>query len=118
MRAAILTISTSVANGTSDDESGPELAELAQNAGAQIVARQTLPDDQQVIEQALRDHAPQADLIFTTGGTGLTPDDVTPEATKAVIERDAPGFASNPGRTYPRASGAVTAARRLSGQAQ
>jgi len=93
MRAAILTISTTVANGTSEDESGSELAELADAAGAEIVAREALPDDRRAIEHALRKHAEDADLIFTTGGTGLTPDDVTPEATKAVIERDAPGFA-------------------------
>ena len=93
MRAAILTISTSVANGASEDESGSQLAELAAQAGAQIVPRETLPDDEQAIAEALRTHAQNADLVFTTGGTGLTPDDVTPEATKAVIERDAPGFA-------------------------
>src|SRR5207245_6130529 len=64
--------------------------------GANVVDRELIPDDQGVIEQTLRRHAaPEADtaLIFTTGGTGLTPDDVTPEATRAVIERDAPGFA-------------------------
>jgi molybdopterin adenylyltransferase len=93
MKTAILTISTSVANGSAEDESGPELAELAAAAGAQIVAQQTLPDDRPAIERALKTHAQEADLVFTTGGTGLTPDDVTPEATKAVIDRDAPGFA-------------------------
>ena len=71
-----------------------ELAELATDAGAEIVATEVLPDDQQSIEDALRRHADAGtSLIFTTGGTGLTPDDVTPEATKAVIDRDAPGFA-------------------------
>ena len=57
---------------------------------------EVVSDDREQIEQALRRHsAPAADtpLIFTTGGTGLTPDDVTPEATRAVIDRDAPGFA-------------------------
>jgi molybdenum cofactor synthesis domain-containing protein len=96
MNAAILTISTSVANGESEDISGPALARLVREAGAQIVAQQTLPDDRDQIEAALRQHsAPGAEtsLIFTTGGTGLTPDDVTPEATRAVIDRDAPGFA-------------------------
>src|SRR6266480_3366224 len=65
MRAAIITISTSVAAGRTEDRSGAALAELAADTP----------------------------LIFTTGGTGLTPDDVTPEATRAVVERDAPGFA-------------------------
>ena len=91
-----MTISTSVAAGDSDDVSGPTLAELAQAAGVEVVAREVLPDDRSAIEEALRRHAaPDAatPLIFTTGGTGLTPDDVTPEATRAVIDRDAPGFA-------------------------
>ncbi len=94
MRAAILTISTSVAAGSNEDTSGAILAEHAQAAGAEIVAREVLPDDRAQIEAALRRHA-EADipLILTTGGTGLTPDDLTPEATRAVIDRDAPGFA-------------------------
>ncbi|MBV8955206.1 MAG: MogA/MoaB family molybdenum cofactor biosynthesis protein [Solirubrobacterales bacterium] len=96
MRAAIVTISTSVAAGRTEDTSGHALAELAQRAGAEVVASETVTDDQRTIEEALRRHsAPQTgiSLIFTTGGTGLTPDDVTPEATRAVIDRDAPGFA-------------------------
>jgi molybdopterin adenylyltransferase len=96
MRTAILTISTSVAAGVSEDLSGQVLAEQATAAGAEVVERRVLSDDREAIEEALRRcSAPQAgiSLIFTTGGTGLTPDDVTPEATKAVIDRDAPGFA-------------------------
>jgi molybdenum cofactor synthesis domain-containing protein len=93
MKAAIITLSTSVSQGETEDTSGAALAELAQAAGAEVVARQTLPDDQAAIEHALRQHDNTGvPLIFTTGGTGLTPDDVTPEATRAVIERDAPGF--------------------------
>jgi molybdenum cofactor synthesis domain-containing protein len=94
VRAAILTISTSVARGTREDRSGDALARLAGEAGAQIAARDVVADDPAAIEAVLRRHVADAvDLIFTTGGTGLTPDDVTPEATRAVIERDAPGFA-------------------------
>jgi molybdenum cofactor synthesis domain-containing protein len=94
MKTAILTISTSVADGDSEDISGPVLAELAANAGAEIAATDVVRDDQREIEQALRDQAGGGmSLIFTTGGTGLTADDVTPEATRAVIDRDAPGFA-------------------------
>lgn len=94
MRTVVLTISTSVAAGESDDRSGSALAEYAAQAGAEVVARETLSDDRAQIEQALRRHVESGvDLIFTTGGTGLTPDDVTPEATRAVIDRDAPGFA-------------------------
>ncbi len=96
MNAAILTISTSVAAGRSEDTSGVVLAEAATEAGAMVVAREVITDDAAQIEEALRRYsAPQAgvSLIFTTGGTGLTPDDVTPEATRAVIDREAPGFA-------------------------
>src|SRR5215469_4335998 len=73
MRCAILTVSTSAAAAQSDDVSGPALAEAAAGAGAQVAA--------------------DVELILTTGGTGLTPDDVTPEATLAVIEREVPGLA-------------------------
>jgi molybdopterin adenylyltransferase len=94
MRTAILTVSTSVAAGRTEDRSGAALAELALAAGAEIVARDVLADDRPAIEQWLRRQADEgASLIFTTGGTGLTDDDVTPEATRAVIDRHAPGFA-------------------------
>ena len=94
MDAAILTISSSVASGEHEDESGPALAQLASGAGAQIVARDVVADDRAAIEAWLRRHVVAGvALIFTTGGTGLTIDDVTPEATRAVIEREAPGFA-------------------------
>jgi len=94
MRTAVLTISTSVSEGRAQDTSGPLLASLADEAGADVVAVEVLPDDRAIIEVRLRHHADDGcDLVFTTGGTGFTPDDVTPEATKAVIDRDAPGFA-------------------------
>jgi molybdopterin adenylyltransferase len=94
MKTAILTISTSVAAGRNEDTSGEALAELAQTAGAELVAQAVLPDDRAAIEAWLRVQATGgAELILTTGGTGLTPDDVTPEATNAVIDRAAPGFA-------------------------
>ncbi|MGI8507197.1 MAG: MogA/MoaB family molybdenum cofactor biosynthesis protein [Solirubrobacteraceae bacterium] len=94
MRTAILTVSTSVAAGRTEDRSGAALAELAQAAGAEIVSRDVLADDRGAIEDWLRrEAAGGTSLIFTTGGTGLTDDDVTPEATLAVIDRHAPGFA-------------------------
>jgi molybdopterin adenylyltransferase len=94
VKTAVITISTSVAAGENEDVSGETLAELAQQLGAEIVASEVVSDDARAIEEALRRQVDSGvALIFTTGGTGLTPDDVTPEATRAVIERDAPGFA-------------------------
>jgi molybdopterin adenylyltransferase len=94
MRTAVLTISTSVSRRESDDESGPLLAHLAEEAGAEVEAMEVVPDDYALIEDRLHHYVDDGyALVFTTGGTGLTPDDVTPEATRAVVERDAPGFA-------------------------
>jgi molybdenum cofactor synthesis domain-containing protein len=94
VNAAILTISSSVARGASEDASGPLLAELAEQAGAEITALEVIPDDLALIEDRIRHHVDEGvAFVLTTGGTGLTPDDVTPEATRAVIEREAPGFA-------------------------
>ncbi len=95
MRAAIITISTSKAAGLGEDESGARLAELAERIGLQIAARELLPDERPAIEARLRHWAASEDcaLVLTTGGTGLSPSDVTPEATLAVIERQAPGIA-------------------------
>jgi molybdopterin adenylyltransferase len=90
----VLTISTSVSRLEAEDASGPALAGLAEEAGCEVVAMEVIPDDFALIEDRLRHYVDEGcDLVFTTGGTGLTPDDVTPEATRAVIERDAPGFA-------------------------
>jgi molybdopterin adenylyltransferase len=93
MRAAIITVSTSVAAGTTEDTSGAALADHARAAGADVVANEVVTDDLAKIEAVLRRYvADDVALIFTTGGTGFTPDDVTPEATRAVIEREAPGY--------------------------
>jgi molybdopterin adenylyltransferase len=94
LRAAVLTISTSVAQGGAEDASGPLLAELLEGVGADVVALEVIPDDRALIEDRIREHVDDGvDLVLTTGGTGLSPDDVTPEATRAVLDRDAPGFA-------------------------
>jgi molybdopterin adenylyltransferase len=83
-----------VARGEAEDESGPVLAELARAAGAEVATVEAVPDDRYLIEERLHHHAGAGcTFVFTTGGTGLTPDDVTPEATRAVIDREAPGFA-------------------------
>ena len=94
IRAAILTISDSAVAGTREDRSGPAVAEKAQALGWSIVAREVLKDEQEEIAAAmirLIDQG-QIDVIVTTGGTGLGPRDVTPEATKAVADREVPGF--------------------------
>jgi molybdopterin adenylyltransferase len=95
VRAAILTISTSRATRPGEDQSGPALAEFARGVGAEIAATDLVPDDQELIAAALRRFcdAEECDLVLTTGGTGFAPSDVTPEATRAVIEREAPGIA-------------------------
>ena len=94
MRTAVLTVSTSVSRREHEDESGPALAALAEKAGCEVIAMEVVPDDLALIEDRLNHYVDEGyDLIFTTGGTGLTPDDVTPEATRAVLTREAPGFA-------------------------
>jgi molybdopterin adenylyltransferase len=94
VQTAIITISTSVASSQGEDVSGPRLAELAREAGAEVVSTEVVADDAAQIEARLRAHVEAGvAFVFTTGGTGFTADDVTPEATRAVIERDAPGFA-------------------------
>jgi molybdenum cofactor synthesis domain-containing protein len=94
MRTCVLTISTSVSRRASEDESGPLLAHLAEEAGADVEAMEVVPDDYGLIEDRLHHYVDDTfALILTTGGTGFTPDDITPEATRAVIEREAPGIA-------------------------
>jgi molybdenum cofactor synthesis domain-containing protein len=94
-RAAIVTISTSKAAGEGEDESGPRLAQLAERLGAQVVAREVIADERDTIEARLRHWAlsERCELVLTSGGTGVSPSDVTPEATLAVIEREIPGIA-------------------------
>lgn len=94
MRTAVLTVSTRASRRKIEDLSGPLLARLAEEAGAAVEAMEVVPDDRALIEDRLHRYVDDGfDLVFTTGGTGLTPDDVTPEATRDVVERDAPGFA-------------------------
>jgi molybdenum cofactor synthesis domain-containing protein len=94
MRAVVLTVSTSVSRRTAEDTSGPLLAARAEAAGCEVIAMEVVPDDFSLIEDRLFHYADDGcDLILTTGGTGMTPDDITPEATRAVIQREAPGIA-------------------------
>ena len=93
--AAVLTVSDRVSRGERPDEGGPLVAELLKNAGYEVVRTAVVPDEQVQIEAALRQMADGGDiqLLVTTGGTGFAPRDVTPEATLAVADRNAPGIA-------------------------
>ena len=93
--SAILTISDRSARGEREDRSGPALAAAAVAAGFRVVAQEIVPDDREEIETRLRAFADggQIQMVLTTGGTGVGPRDVTPEATLAVIERRVPGLA-------------------------
>jgi molybdenum cofactor synthesis domain-containing protein len=95
MRIAILTTSDAGARGERVDTSGDAIAAWAKARGAEVTSRELVPDDTGEIVRILTRWSDDdtADVIFTTGGTGLSPRDVTPEATRAVIERDAPGLA-------------------------
>ena len=93
MRAAVLTISDRCFRGEQEDRSGPAVREVLEDAGLTAVAVETLPDELELIAAALRRHAEGAELVVTTGGTGLAARDVTPEATRLVCERLVDGLA-------------------------
>ena len=92
MRAAVLTVSDGVAAGEREDRSGDLLVELLETDGYEV-ARRVVADDRAEITAALVDLAAAAELVLTTGGTGLGPRDVTPEATAQALDRPAPGIA-------------------------
>lgn len=94
IRVAILTISDSAANGTRADASGPALRAHCIDLGWNVVAESVIPDENEKIASALSSWADRhtADLILTTGGTGVAPRDVTPEATRSILDREIPGI--------------------------
>jgi molybdopterin adenylyltransferase len=92
VKAAVLTVSDGVASGDRQDESGDTLAELLAAEGYDVV-RRVVPDEREAIASALRELAEDVRVVLTTGGTGVAPRDVTPEATAEVIERNVPGIA-------------------------
>ena len=94
MKAAVLTVSDGVAEGTREDRSGDLLDELLAGDGYEV-ERRVVPDDRDAIADAIVSLADEGEaaLVLTTGGTGLGPRDVTPEATMSVLERAAPGIA-------------------------
>ncbi len=85
--AAVITISDSGSRGGRADLSGPAVVELLKQRGFSVAETETIPDDQPIIEKSLRRLAGEASLVVTTGGTGIAPRDVTPEATRAVCDR-------------------------------
>src|SRR5437660_12339436 len=94
IRIAILTVSDSAANGTREDRSGPKLRERVEALGWLVCSYQIVPDESDEISNILRKLADsgEASVIFTPGGTGVALRDVTPEATRTVIEREIPGL--------------------------
>ncbi len=92
MKSAVLTVSDGVVAGTRDDTSGDVLDELLAGQGFEVM-RRVVPDEQDAIRDAIVALAEDAALVLTTGGTGVAPRDVTPEATREAIEREAPGIA-------------------------
>jgi len=91
VRAAVLTVSDRVSSGEADDGSGVVLEELLRADGYEVT-RRLVPDEADEIAAAIRELAEDAQLVLTTGGTGLAARDVTPEATRGVLEREAPGI--------------------------
>jgi molybdenum cofactor synthesis domain-containing protein len=95
IRAVVITLSDACSRGEREDASGAALVQLLTEIGAEIVASKVLSDDLEPLVQTLKEFAEREDvnLVVTTGGTGLGPRDNTPEATRQVIEREAPGIA-------------------------
>jgi molybdenum cofactor synthesis domain-containing protein len=95
MRVGILTVSDGCARGEREDESGARIVAWCDARGHEVAARSVVPDEKSSIAPILLEWSDglELDVVLTTGGTGLTPRDVTPEATRAVLEREAPGLA-------------------------
>jgi molybdopterin adenylyltransferase len=95
IKVAILTVSDSVVRGTREDTSGPAIRERCKELGWPIAEEDVVPDDESVIARRLQSWAdqPVASVILTTGGTGLSAEDRTPEATRSILEREIPGIA-------------------------
>jgi len=92
-QAVVITVSDSVAGGTRADVSGTEACRLLREAGFAVSEPLVVPDEREEIAARIRDAARTARLVITTGGTGLSRRDITPEATRDVLEREAPGLA-------------------------
>jgi molybdenum cofactor synthesis domain-containing protein len=106
IRAVVITLSDKGARGERKDQSGPIIAAMIESQGMVVIDRRIIPDEKEMIRRFLLEccDARQVDLILTTGGTGVGPRDVTPEATREVIDKEIPGM----GEAMRRASAAVT----------
>ncbi|MCE5282988.1 MAG: MogA/MoaB family molybdenum cofactor biosynthesis protein [Deltaproteobacteria bacterium] len=105
-RTLIITVSDKGSRGEREDASGPEIAGMIGKAGFEVVEKLIIPDEKALIRQSLMEWSDsgKVDLILTTGGTGVSPRDVTPDATREVIEREIPGMAEE----MRRRSAAIT----------
>lgn len=90
---AVLTLSDKGSKGERRDESGPLIREMLSDIKAEITHYDILPDEKEVIKEKLIEYSSKVDLILTTGGTGLSPRDITPEATLEILDRQVPGIA-------------------------
>lgn len=90
---AVLTLSDKGSRGEREDLSGPAINEMLKGIGAEVKYYEILPDEKEMIKARLVEYAAKVDLILTTGGTGLSPRDVTPDATQEVIDKEIPGIA-------------------------
>jgi molybdopterin adenylyltransferase len=113
--AVVLTISDSRTRGERPDLSGPAVAAALQAAGFAVSGPHLVPDEQPLIEAALRAHAAHAQLVVSTGGTGIAPRDVTPEATRAVCDRVLDGFAERMRAAGARRTPLAALSRAISG---
>lgn len=93
MRATVITVSDSAFRGAREDRSGPAAARLLREMGLAVGEPVRVPDEREAIAAAIREAARASQVVVTAGGTGFGPRDVTPEATRDVLERDAPGLA-------------------------
>ena len=93
-KVAIITISDRGSKGEREDSSGPLIREMVKDLPGEVVHYEVIPDEKEIIIEALKKSTDQlnADLVLTTGGTGLSPRDVTPDATLKVIDKEIPGF--------------------------
>ncbi|HEY8806061.1 MAG TPA: MogA/MoaB family molybdenum cofactor biosynthesis protein [Candidatus Limnocylindria bacterium] len=93
LKAAVITISTKGAAGKREDESGPAIREALEAAGIKVVHTKLVADGVTPVGNAIREASQKANIVITSGGTGLSPNDMTPEATRRVIDRETPGVA-------------------------